>query len=188
MPKSSGDVLSVDVIPNRCDSTWGETARTNNNTTLLPPNPCPRMNPASPPHSTPRDSSSGTQIRGLVSCAAISGESDACNYPTDTFRTIFYVKHHKHLSRRAGCSKPKSTAPTYRESMVLNASMSGHVNAQNSFLGSAPGATNPNPCINPRPVVPPIKMNTVSPGHIDTPLSKAARKRGLTEEWVGQNM
>ena len=102
-------------------------------------------------------------------------------------------------------------------SMVLIASMSGHVSnlgintsaynaskaavhqlarslaaewghPQNTFPGSTATATNPNPSIEPRKLYPPIRVNTLSPGHIDTPLSEAARVRGLTDEWASQNM
>ena len=39
-----------------------------------------------------------------------------------------------------------------------------------------------------RPHRPPIRVNTLSPGHINTPISQAARDRGLTSEWEKQNM
>lgn len=48
--------------------------------------------------------------------------------------------------------------------------------------------TNPNPSTKEREVFPPIRVNTLSPGHIDTPLSEAARLRGLTDVWAEQNM
>jgi NAD(P)-dependent dehydrogenase (short-subunit alcohol dehydrogenase family) len=102
-------------------------------------------------------------------------------------------------------------------SIVLIASMSGHVSnkgintsaynaskagvhqlarslaaewghPQNTFPGSTATETNPNPSMAPREVFPPIRVNTLSPGHIDTPLSEAARVRGLTDEWARQNM
>ena len=64
----------------------------------------------------------------------------------------------------------------------------GH--AQNTFPGSTVTETNPDPGleVGERPVYPPVRVNTISPGHIDTPLSAEARKRGLTEEWDRQNM
>lgn len=155
-------------------------------------------------------------IRGLVSCAAISGESDACDYNVDVFRQILNVnitgtfliaRAVANLMHRANVSG----------SIVLIASMSGHVSnrgintsaynaskaavhqlarslaaewghPQNTFPGSTPSATDPNPSMEPRPVYLPIRVNTISPGHINTPLSEAARVRGLTEEWAKQNM
>jgi NAD(P)-dependent dehydrogenase (short-subunit alcohol dehydrogenase family) len=42
--------------------------------------------------------------------------------------------------------------------------------------------------MNPRPVYTAIRVNTLSPGYIDTPLSEAARVRGLTDELAKQNM
>lgn len=39
-----------------------------------------------------------------------------------------------------------------------------------------------------RRVHPPIRVNTISPGHIDTPLTKEAREAGLVDEWATQNM
>jgi NAD(P)-dependent dehydrogenase (short-subunit alcohol dehydrogenase family) len=59
---------------------------------------------------------------------------------------------------------------------------------QNTFPGSTVTETNPNPSQEPRKAYPPIRVNTISPGHIDTPLSAEARKRGLTDEWARQNM
>lgn len=155
-------------------------------------------------------------IRGLVSCAAISGESDACEYPVSTFRDILDVNiTGTFLITRAVANEMHRANVT--GSMVLIASMSGHVSnrgintsaynaskaavhqlarslaaewghPQNTFPGSTVTATNPNPSVEPRGVHLPIRVNTLSPGHIDTPLSEAARLRGLTDEWASQNM
>ncbi|KAF2828200.1 NAD(P)-binding protein [Ophiobolus disseminans] len=155
-------------------------------------------------------------IRGFVSCAAISGESDACDYPADVFRSILDVNiSGTFLLARAVANEMHRT--NVSGSMVLIASMSGHVSnrgintsaynasksavhqlarslaaewghPQNTFPGSTATATNPNPSTEPRSVYPPIRVNTLSPGHIDTPLSEAARVRGLTDEWAKQNM
>jgi NAD(P)-dependent dehydrogenase (short-subunit alcohol dehydrogenase family) len=155
-------------------------------------------------------------IRGLVTCAAISGESDACRYPAAIFRQILDVNiTGTFLVARAVANEMHRAHVT--GSMVLIASMSGHVSnrgintsaynaskaavhqlarslaaewghPQNTFPGSTATATNPNPSTEPRKVCPPIRVNTLSPGHIDTPLSEAARVRGLTDEWANQNM
>lgn len=155
-------------------------------------------------------------IRGLVSCAAISGESDACDYPASIFRQILDVNiTGTFLISRAVADEMHRAKVT--GSIILIASMSGHVSnrgintsaynaskaavhqlarslaaewghPQNTFPGSTATATNPNPSTEPRKVYPPIRVNTLSPGHIDTPLSEAARVRGLTNEWANQNM
>ncbi|RYO03010.1 hypothetical protein AA0119_g4912 [Alternaria tenuissima] len=155
-------------------------------------------------------------IRGLVSCAAISGESDACDYPITTFRKILDINiSGTFLIARAVANEFRST--NLPGSIVLFASISGHISnhgintaaynaskaavhqlarslaaewghPQNTFPGSTVTETNPNPSQEPRKIYPPIRVNTISPGHIDTPLSAEARKRGLTEEWAKQNM
>lgn len=155
-------------------------------------------------------------IRGLVSCAAISGESDACDYPVSIFRDILDVNvTGTFLMTRAVADEMHRA--NVAGSVVLIASMSGHVSnrgintaaynasksavhqlarslaaewghAQNTFPGSTITTTNPNPRVEPRREYPPIRVNSLSPGHIDTPLSEAARQRGLTDEWASQNM
>jgi NAD(P)-dependent dehydrogenase (short-subunit alcohol dehydrogenase family) len=155
-------------------------------------------------------------IQGLVCCAAISGESDACDYSADIFRRILDVNiTGTFLTARAAAHEMHRA--NVDGSIVLIASMSGHVSnkgintsaynasksavhqlarslaaewghPQNTFPGSTATETNPNPSTEPRSVYPPIRVNTLSPGHIDTPLSEAARVRGLTDEWAKQNM
>ncbi|KAF2625030.1 NAD(P)-binding protein [Macroventuria anomochaeta] len=155
-------------------------------------------------------------IRGLVTCAAISGESDACDYSVSTFRQILDVNMTgTFLITRTVANEMHRANVT--GSIVLIASISGHVSnrginssaynaskaavhqlarsfaaewghPQNTFPGSTKTETNPHPSTEPRRVYPPIRVNTLSPGHIDTPLSEAARVRGLTDEWANQNM
>lgn len=155
-------------------------------------------------------------IRGLVSCAAISGEGDACEYPADVFRQILDVNFTgTFLIARAAANEMHRAKVT--GSIVLVASISGHVSnrglntsaynaskaaihqlarsmaaewghPQNTFPGSTVTETHPYPSAEPRKMYPPIRVNTLSPGHIDTPLSEAARSRGLTDEWAKQNM
>jgi NAD(P)-dependent dehydrogenase (short-subunit alcohol dehydrogenase family) len=155
-------------------------------------------------------------IRGFVSCAAISGESDACDYSASIFRQILNINiTGTFLLTRAVANEMHRGNVT--GSIVMIASMSGHVSnrgintsaynaskaavhqlarslaaewghPQNTFPGSTVTETNPNPSTEPRKIYPPIRVNTVSPGHIETPLSEAARVRGLTDEWANQNM
>lgn len=35
---------------------------------------------------------------------------------------------------------------------------------------------------------PPIRVNSLSPGHIETPITGAAKQRGLVAHWEKQNM
>lgn len=155
-------------------------------------------------------------FRGLVSCAAISGESDACDYPADIFRQILDVNITGTFLIARAIAREMHEA-NVSGSIVLFASMSGHISnrgintsaynaskaavhqlarslaaewghPQNTFPGSTKSATNPNPSTEPRPVYLPIRVNTISPGHINTPLSAGARDRGLTDEWAKQNM
>jgi hypothetical protein len=58
---------------------------------------------------------------------------------------------------------------------------------QNTFPGRTPGDANPNPDAE-RKAYPSIRVNTLSPGHIDTPIAAAAKSRGLVDAWEKQNM
>ncbi|KAL7777733.1 hypothetical protein CFE70_004402 [Pyrenophora teres f. teres 0-1] len=128
-------------------------------------------------------------IRGLVHCAAISGESDACTYPTATFRRILDVNlTGTFLIARAVASQLHRTQQT--GSIVFIASISGHVSnrgintaaynaskagvhqlcrslaaewghPQNTFPGSTVSETNPEGGVmGEREVYPPIRVNS----------------------------
>jgi NAD(P)-dependent dehydrogenase (short-subunit alcohol dehydrogenase family) len=152
-------------------------------------------------------------VRGLLCCAAISGESDACDYPVETFRRILDFNTTGTFLTASAVAKEMRAART-TVSIVFITSMSGHVNnkgintcaynaskaavyqlgrslatewghAQNTFLGSTVTKTKSNPSTGTRAVFLPIKANTlISPGHVNTPLSEAARAIGLTDEWA----
>ncbi|KAH7406737.1 hypothetical protein DE146DRAFT_676085 [Phaeosphaeria sp. MPI-PUGE-AT-0046c] len=216
--ESGGDAVFLDILPSPSESTWKSiqaTAKKSGSNALYAQVDVQDEN--SIVHGI---DSLRTQfrypIRGLVCCAAISGEGDACEYPADIFRRILDVNiMGTFITARAVATEMHRANVT--GSIILIASMSGHVSnkgintsaynasksavhqlarslaaewghPQNTFPGSTATATNPNPSLEPRPVYPCIRVNTLSPGHIDTPLSEAARARGLTDEWAKQNM
>ncbi|CAI6336421.1 unnamed protein product [Periconia digitata] len=154
-------------------------------------------------------------FRGLVACAGISGECDACDYPIDVFRKIVDVNLTGTFLITQAVAKEMHAAEV-TGSMVLIASMSGLVankgintapynasksaihqltrslaaewgHPQNTFPGRTPGDANPNPNEERKPY-PPIRVNSVSPGHIETPITGAAKQRGLVSQWEKQNM
>jgi NAD(P)-dependent dehydrogenase (short-subunit alcohol dehydrogenase family) len=130
-------------------------------------------------------------VRGLVCCAAISGESDACDYPMETFRRILDVNTTgTFLTARAVAKEMHAVRVT--GSIVLIASMSRHVSnkginrsaynaskaaihqlgrslaaewghAQNTFLGNTVTETHPNPSAGARAVKPPHKSEYSKP-------------------------
>ncbi|RAR02648.1 NAD(P)-binding protein [Stemphylium lycopersici] len=217
--ESGADVVFVDVLAEPNAETWEtilNTAHTNNTRASYHP-----LDVQSESSITSALSEIRTElrhpIRGLVSCAAISGESDATSYPAPIFRRILDINTTgTFLITRAVAAEIQAAQNT--GSIVLIASISGHVSnrgintaaynaskaavhqlcrslaaewghPRNTFPGSTVTAeTNPNPEKRERGVYPPIRVNTISPGHIDTPLSAEARKRGLTGEWEKQNM
>ncbi|RYO43138.1 hypothetical protein AA0111_g387 [Alternaria arborescens] len=215
--ESGGDVVFVDVSnPNpKAWSSLQEYAKANNNSATFQTLDVQDEASITSAFTTIR-TSLRHPIRGLVSCAAISGESDACDYPITTFRKILDINiSGTFLIARAVANELHST--NLPGSIVLFASISGHISnhgintaaynaskaavhqlarslaaewghPQNTFPGSTVTETNPTPSQEPRKISPPIRVNTISPGHIDTPLSAEARKRGLTEEWAKQNM
>lgn len=171
-------------------------------------------------------------LRGLLACAGISGECDACDYPIHVFRKILdvnitgtflitqavaqemhqarvtgsivliasmsgwitnrvsHAKFAHNLSLRARLQGINTSAYNASKSALHQLARSlaaewGH--PQNTFPGRTLGDANPNPEAE-RKAYPPIRVNTLSPGHIETPISEAARVRGLTDEWAKQNM
>ncbi|KAF2641932.1 NAD(P)-binding protein [Massarina eburnea CBS 473.64] len=154
-------------------------------------------------------------LRGLVACAGISGECDACDYPAEVFRKIVDVNLTGTFLVTQAVAK-EMHASKVTGSMVLIASMSGWVtnrgintapynasksaihqlarslaaewgHPQNVFPGRTPGDANPN-LEEERKAYPPIRVNTISPGHIATPIAGAAIQRGLVDQWKKQNM
>ncbi|KAG9192486.1 hypothetical protein G6011_11220 [Alternaria panax] len=215
--ESGGDVVFVDVA-NPNPETWSliqECAESNNTSATFQRLDVQDEASISSAFTTIR-AALRHPMRGLISCAAISGESDACDYAITTFRKILDINiSGTFLIARAVANELHAT--NLPGSIVLFASISGHISnhgintaaynaskaavhqlarslaaewghPQNTFSGSTVSETNPNPSQEPRRIYPPIRVNTVSPGHIDTPLSAEARKRGLTEEWARQNM
>ncbi|KAH7390008.1 hypothetical protein BKA66DRAFT_460292 [Pyrenochaeta sp. MPI-SDFR-AT-0127] len=216
--ENGGDVVFLDVVPSPKPETWeaiNECAQSHNANALYK-----QLNVQDEASIASAFDSIRPllrhPIRGLVSCAAISGESDACSYPLNIFRRILDVNI-TGTFLIARCVAEEMHRAQVTGSIVLFASMSGHVSnkgintsaynaskaavhqlarslaqewghPQNTFPGSTTSETNPNPSFERRTEYPPIRVNTISPGHIDTPLSEAARERGLTEEWAKQNM
>ncbi|KAF1835148.1 hypothetical protein BDW02DRAFT_588352 [Decorospora gaudefroyi] len=213
--ESGGDVLFLDRVAHTSHETEALTHTAKTHNTTFTSQPLDLQSEPSITHAlTTAHPHLRHPIRGLVSCAAISGESDAIPYPTAPFRQILDINTTgTFLIARAVAQAMHSAHVS--GSIVLFASISGHVanrgintaayNASkagvqqlarslaaewghplNTFAGST--GTDPEVREEARGVYPPIRVNTVSPGHIDTPLSAAARERGLTEAWCGQNM
>ncbi|KAF2113694.1 hypothetical protein BDV96DRAFT_578237 [Lophiotrema nucula] len=153
--------------------------------------------------------------RGLVAAAGISGEANATDYPIDIFRKIIDVNVAGTflITQAVAREMHRSNVPG---SVVLIASMSGWIanrgintaayNASKSAVHQLarslaaewghPNNTFPGNTIDGTSIpkseegvsYPPIRVNTLSPGHIETPLSESARVRGLTDKWADQNM
>lgn len=142
-------------------------------------------------------------IRGLVACAAMPGQSGACDYPADVFRRILDVNITGTFLIARAAAKEMHRANVLG-SVVLVASISGHVSnrglntsaynaskaalhqlarslaaewghPQNTFAGGAMSATSSSSGT----MHLPIRVNTLSPGHINTPLSDAAGVGGI---------
>jgi NAD(P)-dependent dehydrogenase (short-subunit alcohol dehydrogenase family) len=162
------------------------------------------------------DAESRFPLRGLITCAGISGRSDAVDYPIDAFRRIIEVN----LVGTFLCARAAARIFNRRMlkgSIVMLASMSGHVVNQVSpipLLPSRPGLLmgifqGVNTCAynaSKAAVLqlarnlaaewggdsgyPPIRVNTLSPGYIVTPIVEPtiAQIPGLHELWSSGNM
>ncbi|KAL1592376.1 hypothetical protein SLS60_011455 [Paraconiothyrium brasiliense] len=136
-------------------------------------------------------------LRGLVACTGISGVSDATSYPIDAFRKIIDVNiagtflmaqavgKELHRANLAGMTEGiNSAAYNTSKSAVhqLARSLAGEWgHPQNTFAYYPAGHPE-------REVYPPIRVNTISPGHIETALTKEAQATGLVDDWAKQNM
>lgn len=137
-------------------------------------------------------------LRGLVACAGISGRASATEYPLSAFRKIMDVNVTGTFlcARAAARMMQKQEVPG---SMVLLASMSGSVvnqgvdtcayNASKAAVlqlarnfASEWGSS--------RDGQKPIRVNTLSPGYIKTPITMPTFESvpGLRELWTGGNM
>ncbi|KAF2442913.1 short chain dehydrogenase [Karstenula rhodostoma CBS 690.94] len=148
-------------------------------------------------------------LRGLVACTGISGVCDATSYPIHAFRKVLDVNIAGTFLAAQAVGKELHRV-NVAGSFVLIASMSGWnsnkgintaaYNAsksavhqlgrslaaewghlQNTFTYYPAGQPN-------REVHPPIRVNTISPGHIETALTKEAQETGLVNDWAKQNM
>ncbi|KAL5388112.1 hypothetical protein DPSP01_003103 [Paraphaeosphaeria sporulosa] len=122
-------------------------------------------------------------LRGLVACTGISGVCDAASYPIDAFRKILDVNIAGTFLTAQAVGKEIHRA-NVAGSFVLIASMSGW----NSNKGINTAAYNASKSAANREVHPPIRVNTISPGHIETALTKEAQETGLVDDWAKQNM
>lgn len=215
--ESGGDAVFVDMAPSPNEETWKtikEIAATNGTRAWYHEVNVTDADSIAPLFDTIRNELR-YPLRGLVACAGISGECDACDYPIEVFRKILDVNITGTFTITQAVAKEMHRA-NVTGSIVLIASMSGWVtnrgintsaynasksaihqlgrslaaewaHPQNTFPGRTPGDANPNPDIA-RKAYPPIRVNTLSPGHIETPIAGAAKARGLVDEWEKQNM
>jgi NAD(P)-dependent dehydrogenase (short-subunit alcohol dehydrogenase family) len=151
-------------------------------------------------------------LRGLVTSAGISGEVDAVDYSPDDFRKILDInvmgtficaqaaarEMHKHnsegsivliasmsgsVANKVGLRSPIHTKylTSYKGVNIsaYNSSKSAVIQFARSLAaewGASSGKA-------------PIRVNSLSPGYIATPLSASARNRpDILKQWVGDNM
>ncbi|KAF1980241.1 NAD(P)-binding protein [Bimuria novae-zelandiae CBS 107.79] len=209
--ESGGDAIFIEIAPQPEASRWNniEATATANGTKAW----YHRLNvtdaDAIPPVFDTIRSQIRYPLRGLVACTGISGVCDATSYPIDAFRKIIDVNiAGAFLTTQAiGREMHRATVPG---SIVLIASMSGWIsnrcingaayNASKSAVhqlarslaaewGHPQNTFDYYPAGQPkRKVHPPIRVNTISPGHIETPLTAEAQETGLVDDWVKQNM
>jgi len=138
----------------------------------------------------------GTPLRGIITTAGISGEVNAVDYPPEKFRKILEVNvMGTFLCAQAAAQLMHKN--NWGGSMVLIASMSGSIankglntTAYNSSkaaviqmarsLAAEWGSQSGHPV---------IRVNSLSPGYVVTPLSADSRADPETlKQWVGDNM
>jgi NAD(P)-dependent dehydrogenase (short-subunit alcohol dehydrogenase family) len=144
-------------------------------------------------------------LRGLVTCAGISGEHDAMSYPEDRVKKIFDVNFNGSFWAAQAAAR-QFYAADVPGSIVLIASMSGTIanrglptSAYNSSkaavqqlarsLAAEWGRSDSSPGLRvPATGKPPIRVNSVSPGHVRTPITAEALAKGDEGVWSEGNL
>lgn len=143
------------------------------------------------------ESTSRFPIRGLVACAGISGRAKAAEYPIASFRKIIDVN----VIGTFLCAQAAARIMQRQQvagSMVLLASMSG-TNVNRGVDTAAYNASKSAVLQLARSLAaewgndgghPPIRVNTLSPGYIMTPITMPTFQSvpGLKEMWTEGNM
>ena len=144
-------------------------------------------------------------LRGLVTCAGVSGEHAAIDYPSDEVKRIFDINYNGSLyaAQEAARYFHQENVPG---SIVLVASMSGSIAnrglptaAYNSSkaavqqlarsLAAEWGRSDSAPGLRVKATGhSPIRVNSLSPGHVRTPITAEALAKGDEETWADGNM
>ncbi|KAM0561262.1 hypothetical protein ACHAPJ_003140 [Fusarium lateritium] len=135
-------------------------------------------------------------IRGLVSCAGVSDNGPATDFPVDSFRRLFDINVTGTFVVAQLVAK-EVIKTGLSASMVFVASMSGHVS--NKGVDTA-GYNSSKAAVHQlarslaaewgsRVGIPLIRVNSLSPGYIRTAATaEALQKPGMEAQWVGDNM